>query len=73
MTEVRLIGIDRHTVAPPGGAIVVDEAGEPTGLLHEGAQVLVQNALPPLSRQERTDAIRSTLATLARLGVTSYA
>ncbi|MEV7569412.1 amidohydrolase [Streptomyces tanashiensis] len=69
---LELIGIDRDTDAPPGGAIVVDEAGEPTGLLHEGAQALVQNALPPLSRQERTDAIRSTLATLARLGVTSY-
>lgn len=69
---LELMGIDRHTVAPPGGAVVVDEAGEPTGLLHEGAQALVQNALPALSRQERTDAIRSTLATLARLGVTSY-
>ncbi|MGW7581618.1 amidohydrolase [Kitasatospora sp. NPDC054768] len=69
---LELIGIDRNTVAPPGGAIVVDEAGEPTGLLHEGAQALVQNALPPLGRQERTDAIRTTLATLARLGVTSY-
>ncbi|MFE3124845.1 amidohydrolase [Streptomyces hydrogenans] len=69
---LELIGIDRHTVAPPGGAVVADEAGEPTGLLHEGAQALVQNALPPLDRQERTDAIRSALATLARLGVTSY-
>ncbi len=69
---LELIGIDRHTVAPPGGAIVVDETGEPTGLLHEGAQALVQNALPPLSGQERTDAIRSALAKLARLGVTSY-
>ncbi|MFF9899310.1 amidohydrolase [Streptomyces longispororuber] len=66
------IGITRHTPAPPGGAIVTDAAGEPTGLLHEGAQALVQNALPPLSRQERTDAIRSTLATLAGLGITSY-
>ncbi|WP_411142484.1 amidohydrolase [Streptomyces sp. x-80] len=69
---LELIGIDRDTVAPPGGAIVADGAGEPTGLLHEGAQALVQNALPPLSRRERTDAIRSALATLARLGVTSY-
>ncbi|MFG3548925.1 amidohydrolase [Streptomyces sp. NPDC047725] len=69
---LELIGIDRYTVAPPGGAIVGDETGEPTGLLHEGAQELIQNALPPLSRQERTDAIRSNLATLARLGVTSY-
>ncbi|GLF99592.1 amidohydrolase [Streptomyces yaizuensis] len=69
---LELIGIDRDTVAPPGGAIVTDAAGEPTGLLHEGAQALVQNALPALSRQERADAIRSTLATLARLGITSY-
>ncbi|MFI8320047.1 amidohydrolase [Streptomyces sp. NPDC085529] len=69
---LELIGVDRDTVAPPGGAIVTDGAGEPTGLLHEGAQALVQNALPPLSRQERADAIRSTLTTLAGLGVTSY-
>ncbi|MEU3821798.1 amidohydrolase [Streptomyces sp. NPDC030392] len=69
---LELLGIDRHTVAPPGGAVVVDESGEPTGLLHEGAQALVQNALPPLSRRERAGAVRSTLATLARLGVTSY-
>ncbi|MFI8420210.1 amidohydrolase [Streptomyces sp. NPDC085479] len=69
---LELMGIDRDTVAPPGGAIVKDDAGEPTGLLHEGAQALVQNALPALSRQERTEAIRSTLATLAALGITSY-
>ncbi|CAL9357579.1 amidohydrolase [Streptomyces sp. enrichment culture] len=69
---LELIGVDRHTVAPPGGTIVVDEHGEPTGLLHEGAQSLVQNALPPLTRWERADAIRSALAALARLGVTSY-
>ncbi|MFI2226897.1 amidohydrolase [Streptomyces fradiae] len=69
---LELIGVDRHTVAPPGGAVVKDDSGEPTGLLHEGAQALVQNALPPLSRRERADAVRSTLATLARLGITSY-
>ncbi|MGW2231208.1 amidohydrolase [Streptomyces formicae] len=69
---LELIGIDRDTPAPPGGAIVADGAGEPTGLLHEGAQALVQNALPPLSRQERTDAIRAALAECARLGITSY-
>ncbi|MFJ3928571.1 amidohydrolase [Streptomyces sp. NPDC090022] len=69
---LELMGIDRRTVAPPGGAIVVDETGEPTGLLHEGAQALVQNALPPLTRQERTDAIRAALAALAELGITSY-
>ncbi|MEU3606868.1 amidohydrolase [Streptomyces sp. NPDC035033] len=69
---LELLGVDRHTVAPPGGAIVADETGEPTGLLHEGAQDLVQNALPPLTREELTAAVRSTLTTLAGLGVTSY-
>ncbi|MEU3532060.1 amidohydrolase [Streptomyces murinus] len=66
---LELIGLGRDTVVP---GVVVDGAGEPTGLLHEGAQALVQNALPPLSEQERTDAIRSALGALARLGVTSY-
>ncbi|MEU3401605.1 amidohydrolase [Streptomyces filamentosus] len=69
---LELMGVDRDTVAPPGGAIVTDAEGEPTGLLHEGAQALVQNALPPLGVRERTEAIRSTLASLAALGITSY-
>lgn len=30
-------GVDRDTPVPPGGVIVTDEAGEPTGLLQEGA------------------------------------
>ncbi|MEU7583514.1 amidohydrolase [Streptomyces sp. NPDC041068] len=69
---LELIGISRDTVAPPGGAIVTDEAGEPTGLLYEGAQALVQNGLPALSRQERTDAVKAALAAFGELGITSF-
>ncbi|MEU1672186.1 amidohydrolase [Streptomyces roseifaciens] len=65
-------GVDRNTPAPPGGVIVTDAAGEPTGLLQEGAQDLVHRALPALSPEVRADAIRATLRTLARLGITSY-
>lgn len=65
-------GVDRHTPVPPGAVIVADEAGEPSGLLYEGAQDLVHRVLPPPSPEEKADAIRATLATLARLGVTSY-
>lgn len=54
---LELIGIDRHTIAPPGGAIVVDEAGEPTGLLHEGAQALVQNAHAGAQRPGRPEGV----------------
>ncbi|MEV5545882.1 amidohydrolase [Streptomyces sp. NPDC052309] len=67
-----LAGIDRHTEVPPGSVIVTDEAQEPTGLLYEGAQELVQRVLPALSPDARAAAVKSTLATLARLGITSY-
>ncbi|HET9982965.1 MAG TPA: amidohydrolase, partial [Longimicrobiales bacterium] len=40
-----LAGITRETPAPPGGDIVKDAAGEPTGLLRETAQRLVGQAL----------------------------
>lgn len=65
-------GVDRDTVAPPGGIIVTDSAGEPSGLFQEGAQVLVQQVLPPLNAEVRALAIRSTLAKLRALGITSY-
>ncbi|WFB06082.1 amidohydrolase [Streptomyces sp. LX-29] len=65
-------GVDRNTPVPPGGVIVTDAAGEPTGLFQEGAQDLVHGALPALSPEVRADAIRATLRTLAKLGITSY-
>ncbi|KUJ69406.1 amidohydrolase [Streptomyces albus subsp. albus] len=65
-------GVDREAAAPYGPLVAVDEAGEPTGLLQEGAQDLVHGALPALSPQVRAEAIKSTLATLASLGITSY-
>ena len=38
---MELAGIDRTTANPPGGEIVKDERGEPTGLLRETAQRLI--------------------------------
>lgn len=38
-----IIGIDRHTPDPEGGAILRDEAGEPTGVLEETAVFYVWN------------------------------
>ncbi|NGO47735.1 amidohydrolase [Streptomyces ureilyticus] len=65
-------GVDRDTVAPPGGIIVTDATGTPTGLLREGAQECAQRVLPALTREVRAMAIRSTLAKLRALGITSY-
>jgi predicted amidohydrolase YtcJ len=42
---MELAGIDRSTPDPPGGTIVKDGKGEPTGALREKAQGLVRGAL----------------------------
>ncbi|HLG95565.1 MAG TPA: amidohydrolase [Bryobacteraceae bacterium] len=42
---MRLAGIDKNTPDPPGGQILKDAQGNPTGLLNEKAQALVNQAL----------------------------
>ncbi len=42
---LRLAGIGPSTPNPPGGEIIKDERGRPTGVLVDGAQVLVGRAL----------------------------
>lgn len=41
---LELAGINRSTENPPGGEIIKDERGEPTGLLRETAQRLISRA-----------------------------
>jgi hypothetical protein len=42
---MRLAGIDRRTTDPEGGEILRDSHGDPTGLMNERAQDLIQHAL----------------------------
>ncbi len=42
---LRLAGVDKNTANPPGGEILKDPQGNPTGLLNERAQTLVGRAL----------------------------
>ncbi len=42
---LRLAGIDKNTPDPPGGEILRDSSGKPTGLLNEEAQGLVDRVL----------------------------
>src|SRR5215470_5987444 len=55
-------GIDAATPDPPGGTIVRDPAGAPTGLLLETAQDLVWRVIPPLSGPD----IRHALSQIGR-------
>jgi predicted amidohydrolase YtcJ len=50
---LQLAGVTGRTPVPPGGKIVVDSSGQPTGILLEGAQSIVSRIIPA-----RTDAQR---------------
>jgi predicted amidohydrolase YtcJ len=68
---LKIAGITKATKAPPGGEIVHDANGEPTGVLKDAAMDLVYSKIPPLSRAADTRSIRRAMAHAARLGVTS--
>ncbi|HKF23775.1 MAG TPA: amidohydrolase [Candidatus Angelobacter sp.] len=68
---LRLANITDKTPDPPGGQIVRDEQGNPTGVLRDAAQDLVNKVMPPVSPARRMRAIRHALDHAASLGVTS--
>ena len=68
---LQLARITRDTVDPPGGAIVRDANGEPTGVLKDAAMALVNRVMPPQPRARRAETLRKALAHMAALGVTS--
>ena len=63
-------GIDRNTPDPPGGQIVRDGSGEPTGLLLERAQELVMGVLPAPHAGRLLEAVRDAQVEAHRLGIT---
>ncbi len=67
---LRIAGIGRQTPDPPGGRIVRDGAGEPTGLLLERAQELVTAALPAADADRVLEAVREAQSEAHRLGIT---
>src|SRR5438477_2329634 len=68
---LRLAGVTAKTPDPPGGVIVRDAHGNPTGALKDAAMDYVYKVLPPLSHEQRLKAVKRALAHAASLGVTS--
>src|SRR4029077_17276242 len=68
---LRLAGITAQTPDPPGGVIVHDAHGNPTGALKDAAMDYVYKIAPPLSHNARLRAVKRALAHAASLGVTS--
>ena len=69
---LKLAGVTRQTLDPPGGVIVRDpKTGEPTGVLKDAAQSFVWKVVSPSSFDEKLAAARAASEYAARLGVTS--
>jgi len=68
---LQLAGITSKTPDPPGGTIVRDAEGNPTGDLKDAAMGLADKVVPPLSHDQRMRAAKRALEHAASLGVTS--
>ena len=68
---LRLAGVDRHTPAPDGGAIVRDAAGEPTGVLKDAARDLVYRHIPAATPAQLRTMAETALREAAAQGVTT--
>ena len=68
---LRLAGVTSKTPDPPGGVVVRDAKGNPTGALKDAAMDYVNKVIPPPSHEQRMHAARRALAHAAALGVTS--
>ncbi|MEO8216857.1 MAG: amidohydrolase [Acidobacteriota bacterium] len=69
---LRMAGITAQTPDPPGGTIVHDAIGQPTGILKDAAQSLIDSIIPSASVNERAAAARAALAEARAHGVTAF-
>lgn len=68
---LELANITAQTPDPPGGVILHDESGAPTGILQETAMTLVSRLIPPPTAEIKANAIRAAMQHQLSLGITS--
>ena len=68
---IKLAGVTAATPDPPGGQIVRDAKGNPTGAFKDAAESLVDKVIPTPNHEQRERAIKRAVAHAASLGVTS--
>ncbi len=67
---MEIAGISRETLDPPGGKIIRDEKGEPTGVFIDTAQNLIEKHIPEKSYEWKKDAILRAQEECLKLGLT---
>jgi predicted amidohydrolase YtcJ len=68
---LNLAGITKSTEDPPGGRIVRNNSGNPTGVLIDNAQDLISGIMPPPTEEETTEAITLAVSEWPKYGITS--
>lgn len=68
---LRLAGVTRDTPDVDGGTIVRDPSGEPTGILKDNAESLVNRMIPALSHEQERRVLDAAMRYVAANGVTS--
>lgn len=68
---LRLAHVDASTPTPAGGVIVKDASGQPTGILKDAAQNLIERIIPEPSDEQVEAAAIAGLRHAAGLGVTT--
>jgi predicted amidohydrolase YtcJ len=69
---LELAGIGRDSPDPPGGWVVRDADGAPTGTVHEGAVAPLVALIPPDTPDQREQAVLASQARLHAFGVTAW-
>ena len=67
---MKRVGIDRSTPDVPGGVILRDASGEPTGIFKDAAKELVLSRIPKPSPEQVDGAVRRGIALALSKGVT---
>src|SRR5437868_5648174 len=68
---MKLARVNAKTKDVPGGVIVRNASGNPTGIFKDAAEELIYKAIPPISHEQRVRVARRALEHAASLGVTS--
>jgi len=68
---MQLAGIDAATKEPPGGRIVHDAAGQPTGVFIDNAMLLIERAIPAATPEQLHRAALAAIRECHRCGITA--